>query len=126
MIGLEFTLAIDNPWFSEVELNWPNTKGAALDEMHLRPPPYPVKTFPDQDALEACVQNIVGGKAERRETDHLKGTHSTDWNPEGGGNVSVDENIVFIRLGSVFVKKSMSRAEFSRIVTGLGNCAPKK
>ncbi len=126
MIGLSHTLALDNPWFSEAELTWPNKKGAVLEEMNLRPPPYPVKTFPDQSALEACVQNLVGGKAERRETDHLKGTHSTEWNPADGGSVSVDENIVWIRLVSVFVKKSMPRAEFSRILTGLGNCAPKR
>jgi hypothetical protein len=126
MIGLSHTLAIDNPWFGEAELTWPNKKGAVLEEMNLRPPPYPVKTFPDQDALEACVQNIVGGKAERRETDHLKGTHSTEWNPAEGGSVSVDESIVWIRLVSVFVKKPMPRAEFQRILTGLGNCAPKK
>jgi hypothetical protein len=126
IIGLEHTLAIDHPWFGQAELTWPNKAGATLDEVLLRPLPYPVHTFPDQDALEACVQGIVGGKAERRETDHLKGTHSTDWNPAEGGNVSVSESALFIRLQSVFVKKGMSRAELQRILTGLGQCGPKK
>lgn len=126
IIGLQHTLAIDNPWFGQAELTWPNKKGGVLEEMNLRPPPYPVKTFPDQNALEACVQNLVGGQGERRETDHLKGTHSTEWKPADGGSISVDESIVWIRLVSPFVKKSMSRTEFQRIVTGLGDCAPKK
>ncbi len=124
--SLEFELALDNPWFSQAELSWQNKKDGLLEEVILRPPPYPVQTFPDQNALEACMQTLIGGKAERRETDHLKGTHSTDWNPADGGSVSISENVAFVRVTSSFVKKGMSRAEFSRIVSGMGGCAPKK
>lgn len=126
MAGLDFTVAVNHPWFGEAELDWPNEKDGTLQEMNIRPPPQSSSAFPNQDAIEACVQSIVGGKGERMGEDHLKGTHDTEWKPAGGGALRVYPHMIAIWIKNAFAPKKMDRATYQKILAGLDACGRGK
>jgi hypothetical protein len=126
MIGLRFTLAIDNPWFGEAELTWKNEKAGAFEEVLIRPPADHSTAFTNQTDIEACVQSLVGGVGKRNESDHLKADHDTDWRPAGGGEVRVYGGMVDVTLISAFAAKKMARGEYEKVMQGLDACGRKK
>jgi hypothetical protein len=126
MIGLQHSIAIDHPWYGEAELRWKNEKAGAFEEVLIRPPPDHNDGFPNQGDIEACVQSLVGGVGKRNESDHLKGTHDTDWKPAGGGEVRVYGHMVDVTLVSVFASRKMARGEYEKLMQGLDACGRKK
>jgi hypothetical protein len=126
MIGLRHTVAVDHPWYGEAELSWPNEKNGTLEDVMVRPPPQSSSAFPNQDAIEACVQGLIGAKPTRTDEDHLKGTHDTTWKPAEGGEVRVYPHMIDVEIASHFAPKKMSRAEYQRIMNGLDACGRGK
>jgi hypothetical protein len=124
--GLDFTIALDHPWFGEAELDWPNEKDGTLQQMYIRPPPQSSSQFPNQDAIEACVQNIVGVKGERMGEDHLKGTHDTEWKPAGGGALRVYPHMIAIWIKDAFAPRKMDHGTYAKLLLGLDACGRGK
>jgi hypothetical protein len=126
-IGLDVTLAVDSPWFSETTLNWENAKGGALKEIDLRPPVSANNAFPNQADIDACVTSVTGVTGKRYESDHLKHDYDTTYDLTDGGSVRVYSHMVAINVQDVFNKKhTMSQGSFHRVLTGLDACAKKK
>jgi hypothetical protein len=124
--GLDFTIALDHPGFGEAELDWPNEKDGTLQQMYIRPPPQSSSQFPNQDAIEACVQNIVGVKGERMGEDHLKGTHDTEWKPAGGGALRVYPHMIAIWIKDAFAPRKMDHGTYAKLLLGLDACGRGK
>lgn len=125
-IGLEHTIAIDHPWFGEAELQWANEKAGAFSEVYLRPPADAHNAFANQQAIDACVQGILGGKPRHYDEDHLKGTYDDEWHGPEGGAVRVYGHMVDVMLVSHFTSKKMSRDGFRKLMLGLDACGKGK
>ena len=68
------------------------------------------------------MQTALGGKPKVYEGDHLKGDHSTEWQPAVGGSIRVYEHMVNITLYSHFETKKMPRAEWTKLLVAMDGC----
>jgi hypothetical protein len=121
-IRLQHTLAVDHPWYGEVEVKWPNAKGGTLEEAWLRPPPQMNNKFASQADVEACVKAAFGPPHRRYEGDHLGGDYSTDWQPAEGGEIRVYGQMVDVTVTSPFAPKKMSQAGWRKAMNALDAC----
>jgi hypothetical protein len=97
---LEWSVAVDHPWFDDIELRWSNEARAHLQSIALDPAPRAGDTgFSDQAAVRACLEAALGpGKVE--EQDHLAGQWSAWWRIRGLGSVSLSATGIGIHFDS--------------------------
>jgi len=76
-VDLSYEVPLSHPWFGEAQFIWKNEKAGHLINVGLRPPKGELR-FKNQREIGECLVKGLG-KAEVRETDHLKGEFSYFW-----------------------------------------------
>lgn len=125
LIDLDYTVAIDHPWYGEAELSFKNKKGSKLAEISLRPPPGSDNKFADQKAVDDCVLAAFGKPQKSFDGPHLGGSRDTIWNPAGGGEIRVYEHMLTITLRDSPFSSPMSRPTFEKVIDTLDRCGRK-
>ncbi len=121
--GLEWSIAVDHPWFDDAELRWPNRAGARLEAFRLDPAPRAGhRGFPDQAAVRACLE-AIHGPGQVREQDHLAGTWSASWRIQGLGDVHLGSSSLALNFGRWSDTEAGPDPEaWRRLLVGLDPC----
>jgi hypothetical protein len=125
MIDLDYKVAIDHPLYGDMDLGWKNKKGAKLADVSIRPPTGTNNKWPNQSALEACVEGALGKPTRVSEGSHLAGSRDTTWRPAAGGEVRVYDHLLVITLRDSPFSKPMTKDVWLKVVSALEACGKK-
>lgn len=117
-VDLSYEVPLSHPWFGEAQFIWKNEKAGQLINVGLRPPKGEQRFTNQREIGECLVKGL--GKAEVRETDHLKGEFSYFW---GKQFPRVWANLYSGYLWLVFeTPKPVPPITLERVVRTLGAC----
>lgn len=121
-IDLNYVVAIDHPWYSQIEISWNNKKGAKVKELELRPPVGTSNKWPSQKAVDDCMLAAFGKPERVYEGQHLGGSRDTTWKPAAGGSIRVYQHMVVVTLRDSPFAKPMPREVWQKAVTAFDQC----
>ncbi|MBN1334901.1 MAG: hypothetical protein JXB39_02970 [Deltaproteobacteria bacterium] len=122
-IGLTCSVAVDHPWFDDIEFRWPNQARAPLERVALGPAPQADRNrFADQAAVRACLEATLGPGVVK-ERDHLAGEWSASWRIQGLGDVYLGGSSLGINFGRWSDTEAGPDLEaWHRLLTALDPC----
>jgi hypothetical protein len=124
-IDLDYKVPIEHPWYGDMEIGWKNKKGAKLADVSIRPPVGSNGKWPNQKAIDGCVEAAFGKPSRVSEGDHLGGSRDTTWNPASGGAIRVYEHMLVITLRDSPFSKPMPKDVWLKTVAALDQCGRK-
>ena len=124
-IDLDYRVALDHPLYGAMEIGWQNKKAAKVANISIRPPPGTNGKWPNQIALESCVEGEFGKPSRVSTGDHLGGSRDVSWKPAGGGEVRVYEHMLVITMRDNPFSKPMPKDVWLKAVSALDRCGKK-
>jgi len=124
-IDLNYKVAIEHPLYSHVEIGWKNKKGSKVAELEVRPSVGTNNKWPNQKALDACVEGAFGKPFRVTEGDHLGGSRDTIWRPASGGEIRVYEHMIMVTVRDSPFSKPMPKDIWLQAIAALDKCGKK-
>jgi len=119
-ISLDVDIPLAHAWFGAAELSWANEAGGALEGLALSPAPGH-QTFPDQQAIRACLDRAIGA-GEHRVDDHLAGTWSASWEFRDGSWAHISR--YSLNLHASRRTERMAAGPWRQLLNALEACEP--